>query len=135
MHRSAISAYHEKVDDMSEDQDPLVTSLMAGILNSRPHQPRYISFWDVQVVLNFIKKDLGISSSVTDQELAYKLCILLSLTTAYRVSSLQYLDIRYIKKGDNTITFYLAKLPKIWRKGKPPPSLTIIGFLKIPNYV
>ena len=57
MHRPAISAYHEKVDDMPVGQHPLVTSLMAGRFNSRPPQPSYIFVWDVQVVLSFIKKD------------------------------------------------------------------------------
>ena len=53
VHRSAISAYHEKVDDVPVGQHPLVTSLMAGIFNSRSPQPRYIFVCDVQVVLNF----------------------------------------------------------------------------------
>ena len=69
VHRSAISAYHEGVDEMPGGQHPLVTSLMAGIFNPRTPQPRYIFVWDVQVVLNFIKKDWAISSSQTDQEL------------------------------------------------------------------
>ena len=109
-------------------QQPLVTSLMAGIFNSRPPQPRYIFVWDVQVVLNFIQKKLGISSSLTDQELTYKLFMLLSLTTASRVSGLQHLDIRYMTKGNNKVTFYFAKFHKSCLKGKPPPSLTNIGF-------
>ena len=131
MHRSAISpAYHEKVDGMPVGQHPLVTSLMAGIFNSRPPQPRHIFVWDVQVVLNFVKKDRGISSSLTDQELTYKLCKLLSLPTASRVSGLQHLDKRFMTKADNKVTFYFAKLHKSCRKDKPPPSLTIIGFPK-----
>ena len=47
VHKSAISVYHEKVDDMPVGQHSLVTSLMAGIFNSRPPQPRYIFVWDV----------------------------------------------------------------------------------------
>ena len=133
VHRSAISAYQEKVDDMPVGQHPLVTSLMTGIFNSRPPQPRYIFVWDVQVVLNFIRKDWGISSSLTDQELTYKLSVLLSLTTASGASGLQHLDIRYMTKGGNKVTFYFAKLHKSWRKGKPPPSLTIIGFPEDPQ--
>ena len=125
VHRSAIPAYHEKVDDIPVGQHPLVTSLMAGIFNSRPPQPRYIFVWNVQVVLNFIKKDWGISNSLTDQEFTYKLCMLFSLTTASRVSGLQYVDIMYITTGDNKVTFYFAKLQKSWRKGKPPPSFTL----------
>ena len=47
-------------------QHPLVTTVMAEIFNSRSPRPRYIFVWDVQVVLNFIKKDWGVSSSPTD---------------------------------------------------------------------
>ena len=54
--------------------------------------------------------------------------MLLSLTTASPVSGLQHLDIRYMTKGDNKVTFYYAKLDKSWRKGKPAPSLKMIGF-------
>ena len=35
-------AYHKKFDDVPVDQYLLVTSLMAGIFNSRLPQPRYI---------------------------------------------------------------------------------------------
>ena len=76
VHGSGISAYYEKVDDMPVGQDSLVMSLMARIFNSKPLQPRYILVWDVQVVLNFIKKDWEISKSQTDQELIYRLCML-----------------------------------------------------------
>ena len=54
--------------------------------------------------------------------------MLLSSTTASRVSGLQHLDIRYMTKEDNNITFYFVKLHKGWHKDKPCPSLTIIGF-------
>ena len=118
---------------MPVGQHPLVTSLMAGIFNSRPPQPRYIFVWDVQVVLNFIKKDWGIASSMTDQEWTYKPCMLLSLATASRVSGLQHLDIRYMTKRHNKVTFYFAKLRKNWLKDKRPPSLTIIGFPEDPQ--
>ena len=47
VHRSEISAYHEKIDDMPVGQQRFVTSLMAGIFNSRPPQPSYIFLWDV----------------------------------------------------------------------------------------
>ena len=56
--------------------------------------------------------------------------MLLSSTTASRVSGLQHLDIRYMTKEDNNITFYFVKLHKGWHKDKPCPSLTIIGFPK-----
>ena len=64
---SAILVYYEKVDDMPLGQHPLVTSLMAGIFDSRSLQPWYIFAWGVQVILKFIKKDWGISSSLSDR--------------------------------------------------------------------
>ena len=76
------------------------------------------------------RRDWGISSSLTDQELTNKVCILLSLTTASRVSGLQHLDIRYMTMGTNKVTFYFTKVSKSWGKGKPPLSLTITGFLE-----
>ena len=36
-------------------------------------------------------------------------------------------------RGDNKVTFYFAKLHKSCCKGKPPPSLTIIGFPEDPQ--
>ena len=59
VYRPVISAYRGKVDDMVAGQHIFV---------------------DVQVVLNIIKKDWGVSSSLIDQEPAYKLCLLVSLT-------------------------------------------------------
>ena len=53
--------------------------------------------------------------------------MLLSLTTAFRVSDLQHLDIRYMIKEDNKVTFDFPKLHKSWRKGKPSPSFAING--------
>ena len=61
--------------------------------------------------------------------------MLLSLTTASRVSGLQHLDIRQMTKSDSKVTFYFAKLHKSWRKGKPPYHLQLLVFLKTPNYV
>ena len=68
-------------------QKPFATSLVTGIFNSWQPQPSYIFFGDFHVVLNFIKKDWGISSSMTHQKLTYKV-LLLSLTTASHVSGL-----------------------------------------------
>ena len=94
VHRSAISAYHEGVDEIPGGQHPLVTSLTAGIFNPRTPQPRYIFVWDVQVVLNFIKKDWP----YLVHWLIRNWGMLLSSTTA-RVSGLQHLDVRYVTGG------------------------------------
>ena len=127
MHRSVILVYHEKPDEILVGQHLVFTSLTPRIFYSRWHQPKNIFVWDVQVILNFIKKHWGISSSLIDLELTYKLFMLLSLTTASRVSGLQHLDIRYMTKGNNKVTFFFLETNKSWCKGKPLTSLTIIG--------
>ena len=40
-HRSAISAFHPKIEGFPVGQHPLVCNLLAGIFNERPPQPRY----------------------------------------------------------------------------------------------
>ena len=37
-------------------------------------------------------------------------------------------------KGNNKVTFYFAKLHKIWGKGKPSASFKSLLFTKINNY-
>ena len=71
---------------MLAGQHTLVILLMAKTLIIKPPRPRCTFVWDAQVVLNFIEKDWGIYNSLTDQELGYKLSMLLSLTVASRVS-------------------------------------------------
>ena len=40
-HRSAISAYHDYVDNEPVGQHPHVCALLKGVFNHRPPQPRY----------------------------------------------------------------------------------------------
>ena len=58
-YRSAISVAHSKVDDHPVGQHPLVSRILKGIYNERPPLPRYSTFWDVGVVLRYLKKATG----------------------------------------------------------------------------
>ena len=73
------------------------------------------------------------SSSLTDQELTYTLCMLLSLTTASCVSGLQHLDIRFMTKGDSKAKLMLSSI-RVGVKANHPHYLQSLVFLKIPNY-
>ena len=53
LHGSAISAYHVHVDGKPVGQHPLMCSLLSGIFNSRPPQPKYLFVCYFQVILNF----------------------------------------------------------------------------------
>jgi len=57
-HRSAISAFHEKIDGKSVGEHPDVSLLVTGVFNKRPPQPRYNFIWDVQKVIDYIKSNL-----------------------------------------------------------------------------
>ena len=55
-YRSAISAVHAEVDGYPVGQHPLVTRMLKGAFNERPPLPKYSSFWDVGLVLHYLKK-------------------------------------------------------------------------------
>ena len=51
--------------------------------------------------------------------------MLLALTKSSRASGKHLLDIRFMVNAGDKVTFHFNKLHKSWRKGKPPPSLTV----------
>ena len=70
LHRSAISAYHVHVVDKPIGQHPLVCSLVSGMLNLCPPQPKWLFVWDIQEVLNFIKSTWGETDRLEKKKLA-----------------------------------------------------------------
>jgi len=60
---------HEYVDGVSVGNHPTVARFLQGAFNSRPPQPRYVSFWDAGVVIQHIKganKQLTMNSACLD---------------------------------------------------------------------
>ena len=72
--------------------------------------------------------------SFIDQDLTYKLFMLLSLTTNSCSSALHNLDLRYVVKSNKCVQFNLAKHHKRWREGTPRPLLTTAGFIGYPRF-
>lgn len=58
--------------------------------------------------------------------------MLLALAGVSRGHEIQYLDIRYMSKTDNSYTFQFSTLTKSWRNGKSPPSITFQSYDKDP---
>ena len=81
-------------------------------------------------MIDFIKSEWGQNEDLSDKHLTYKITMLITLTSAFRVLGLQHLDIRLMTKGTNNCTFTFRKLRKAWRKGKPPTSLKVYSFEK-----
>ena len=54
-YRSAIASAHERIDGMRIGQHPAITHILKGTYQFRPPLPRYSSFWDVGVVIEYLK--------------------------------------------------------------------------------
>ena len=108
---------------LMEKLHPKLCALLKGVFNKRPPQPQYVFIWDVQIVINYIKSEWGYSEGPSDKLLALKFVMLMTLTLASRVSAIHHLGVRYIVKGNGKCVFKFHRLHKIWRCGKPIPSL------------
>ena len=126
-HRSALSAYHDSFDGFPIGQHPRVKSLMTGIFNNRPSQPRYTFIWDVEQVLNYVRA-LKPNEELSNKDLTLKTTILLALTAASRSSELKFLSIQYMIRSESSYVFTFNRLFKSWRNGKSPPSLEFSSF-------
>ena len=62
------------------------------------------------------------------KKLNLKLCMLLALTTSSMASGIHHLDIGFMVNISDEVEFHFHKLHKSWRKGKPPPSLTMYAY-------
>ena len=127
-HRSAISAFHEKVEGFTVADHPQVSSLISGVFVKRPPQPKYNFIWDVEKVIDYIRENLCDNSVLSDKLLTLKLTILLALTSASRTLGLQHLGISCMASSDQTVVFKYNKLYKGWRRGKPPPSIRFVAY-------
>ena len=74
-HRSAISAFYEGIDGKSIGDSPHVGLLITGIFKQRSPQPRYTCIWDVQLVLDYLKKHFPDNKKLTDRQLTLKVTI------------------------------------------------------------
>ena len=122
--RSAISAYHEYVDNKPVGQHPHICALLKGVFNEHPPQPRYVFIWDIQTVWDFIKCQWS-GCDLSNKVLTHKLVILIVLSSASRASAIHHLDVRYryMLRPEGKFIFTFHKLHKSWKFGKAPASL------------
>ena len=116
-HRFAISKFHEGIDVKSIGENLQVTSPITGIFNQRPPQPRYTCIWDVQLVLDYLKKHFPDNKKFIYRQLTLKVTILLALTSAPRAGGLHNLDIRFTARTESKYSFSVNKLSKSWMQG------------------
>ena len=110
-HRTAISLYHELVEEMKIRVHPKVSKLMQGVSNARPPQPKHTSIWDVQRFLNFIKENCGDSKEIT---------MFIALATGSRAIEINHFNIENIGQLKNQCVLKFSKLHKGLKKAKSP---------------
>ena len=117
-YRSAISALHSKVDGYSIGQHPLITRMLKGVFNERPPVAKYSAFWDVGVVLKYLR-GLGRNDTLSLRLLTLKSVMLMALTRPARSVDLSKLDIRARTLSEAGVTFKAQHLSKQSRASKP----------------
>jgi len=128
-YRSAISSVHAKVDGEPVGQHPLVTRILKGAFNERPPLPRYSNFWDVGVVLRYLKQ-LGANGSLTLRLLTIKSTMLLALTRPSRSVDLSKLD---ISSRTFTAEGLLFKPQHLSKQSRPSKPLADFFFPRFPD--
>ena len=113
--RSAISAYHDKVDGVPVGQHELIKDIMECAYKNKPSLPKYKSTWDVNKVLQFIK-ELGPNAGLDLRTLTLKLTMLMSLVSADRGQELQVLDISNLRPEPDRVVFEITERTKTGRK-------------------
>ena len=72
IHRSVISALHSNVEGRPVGEHPQVSSLITEVFNNRPTQPKYNFIWDIQLVLDYLKKELPNNSDLSEKLLTFE---------------------------------------------------------------
>ena len=103
-YRSAIPAVHDRTDGHTVGQHPSVVRMLKGAFNERPPVARYSAFWDVGVVLHYLKS-LGSNESLSLRSLTLKTALLLALARPARSVDLSNLDICFRSVTSDGATF------------------------------
>lgn len=94
------------LDENNEADIVLVSRFLKGVFKITPPCPRYTSTWDVNIVLNFFRKQPSVEF-LSLLDLTLKLVTLMCLATAQRPQSLQLLDLNNMVKENEKFTFFL----------------------------
>jgi hypothetical protein len=89
-HKSVIVETLKLVSPLLDLSTVTINRFMKGLYNTIPPKPRYSATWDVSKVLNLISTWMPLKQ-LSLKKLTYKLTVLIALSTAARVQTLQAL--------------------------------------------
>ena len=81
---------------------------MKGIYVAKPPLPRYTATWDVSKVTDYLRT-LVLLETLSFKDLSKKLVMLLALSSAQRVQTLQALNINNMSIEETKIVFTVAQ--------------------------
>ena len=110
-YRSALLAYHDKVDNQPVGKHAKVCKLMTGVLNRNPPKPRYVFIWDIEQVLTFIR-GMPNNTQLSNRNINLKLAVLLFLGSAGRCHEICYLNIKFMVRISSSFKLFVTKVTK-----------------------
>ena len=110
-------------------QHPLFSRMLKGVFNERPLLSRYSTFWDIGVVLRYLKQ-LGNNNPLSLRLLTIKSVMLLALARRSRSMDLSKLDIHYCTYTPGDLTFKAQHLSK---QSRPSKSLIDFFYPRFPD--
>ena len=125
--RAALSTIVTLPDGHSLATHPFVTRFFKGVYNLKPPKPRYEAIWDVQIVLNYLRK-LSPAHELRLRDLTYKTCMLVALVSAQRQQTLHKLNMSYMTVQEKSITFFVQGLLKQSKPGKTGLTVEFVSY-------
>lgn len=105
--RSALSAVFVLDNNETIGDNKLISRFVKGMYKLKPPVARYTNTWDVNLVLQFFKKQ-PLPEFLSLYDLSLRVVMLLALTTAQRCQSLHLLDLDHMTKDDSKFVFRLT---------------------------
>jgi len=113
--RGALSSLGIRLESFPAGSHPTVVRFMKGVYNLRTPSTRTTETWDVNKVLNHLRK-LSPVKTLTLKDLTLKLTMLLGLTNAARAQTLHVISYKLSKK---TSSGYLLKFNSLLKQSRP----------------
>lgn len=114
-------------DGVSFGKHNLVCRFMKGLFNERPPRARYHASWDVNKVLNWLRKASPVKF-LSLKQLTLKLVMLMALTSGQRGQTLHLLDLANLAKGKDYKFGFSAPL----KHSRPSAPLPVVTFSPYP---
>ena len=126
--RAALTSLGIRLGHYTAGTHPTVVSFLKGVFNLRPPKSRYTEVWDVNLVLQYLRK-LSPVKHLSLKDLTLKLTMLIALTNAARVQTIQLLTVSSLKKLNSKFVLYFDGLLK---QSRPGHDFSFIELLSYP---